>query len=146
MGIVGRVIQIIDYKKISTRKFCLEIGVANGFLDKVKDVGSEKVLRILKTYPEISAEWLIAGEGEMLKSSQSNSEYKDSVLLREMLQEKDIEIKTLNREIGELQRELHNKKYSVAMDKLPTAEHLPSLSTPLIAAEPIAKYGNMPND
>ena len=71
--IVDRIRQVIEYKKISTRKFCIEIGVANGFFDKVKDVGSEKVLKILKTYPEINCEWLLTGEGEMLKGEKPHS-------------------------------------------------------------------------
>lgn len=68
--IVERIRQIIDYKKISTRQFCIEVGVANGFLDKVKDVGSEKLLKILNTYPELSPEWLLTGKGSMLKEEE----------------------------------------------------------------------------
>lgn len=70
--IVERIRQIIDYKKISTRQFCIEVGVANGFLDKVKDVGSEKLLKILNTYPELSPEWLLTGKGNMLKPEHEN--------------------------------------------------------------------------
>lgn len=66
--IVDRIRQIIDYKHICVRKFCIEIGVSNGFLDKVKDVGVEKVVKILNTYPEINPEWLVTGKGEMLRS------------------------------------------------------------------------------
>lgn len=68
MNIIERIKKVIEYKQISTRKFCIEVGVANGFFDKVKDVGSEKLLKILNTYPEISAEWLLAGKGNMIKS------------------------------------------------------------------------------
>lgn len=70
--IVERIRQVIDYKKISTRQFCIEVGVANGFLDKVKDVGSEKLLKILNTYPELSPEWLLTGKGDMLKPEHEN--------------------------------------------------------------------------
>jgi len=75
--IVDRIKQIIEYKKISTRKFCMEVGVANGFFDKVKDVGSEKVLKILNRYPEINSEWLLTGKGEMLKPDQPNRNVDD---------------------------------------------------------------------
>jgi hypothetical protein len=67
--IIDRIKEIIKYKQISTRKFCLEVGVANGFFDKVKDVGSEKVLKILNAYPDISADWLITGTGPMLRKT-----------------------------------------------------------------------------
>lgn len=91
MGITDRIKQIIEYKDISTRKFCIEIGVANGFLDKVKDVGSEKVLKILKTYPDINPNWLITGEGNMLK---------ESGLVRDILPEYG-----LNSEMNKLKKE-----------------------------------------
>ena len=65
--IVDRIRQIIEYKEISARQFCLKIGVANGFLDKVKDVGSEKVAKILYAFPDISPDWLISGRGSMLR-------------------------------------------------------------------------------
>ena len=68
--VVERIKQIIDYKKISTRQFCIEVCVANGFLDKVKEVGSEKLLKILNTYPELSPEWLLTGKGKMLKEEE----------------------------------------------------------------------------
>lgn len=87
MSIIDRIKQIIDYKQISTRRFCIEIGVANGFMDKVKDVGSDKVLKILNTYTDISPEWLITGNGKMLRKEEktvsedklSNSELLDRI-------------------------------------------------------------------
>ena len=66
--VIDRIKQIIDYKKISTRKFCIEVGIANGFFDKVKDIGTEKVLKILDTYPDISPEWLLTGKPPMLRN------------------------------------------------------------------------------
>lgn len=79
--IISRIKEIIDYKGISVRRFCMEIGVANGFLDKVKDVGSEKLLKILNTYPEISPEWLLTGQGPMLKESVSIKENRNLIPL-----------------------------------------------------------------
>ena len=64
-----RIREIIAYKHISDRKFCQEVGIANGYLDKVKDVGGEKMLKILNRYPDISPEWLLTGQGEMLKDT-----------------------------------------------------------------------------
>ncbi|WP_315543945.1 S24 family peptidase [Capnocytophaga leadbetteri] len=78
--IVERIRQIIDYKKISTRQFCIEVGVANGFLDKVKDVGSEKLLKILNTYPELSPEWLLTGKGDMLKPEHENQSQEVTII------------------------------------------------------------------
>lgn len=65
--IVDRILNYIEYKKISKRHFYLETGLSNGFLDKVKDIGASKVEVILSTYKELSPVWLITGEGSMLK-------------------------------------------------------------------------------
>ena len=68
MNIIDRIKLIIEYKGISVRKFCIEVGIANGFFDKVKDIGSDKLMKILNTYPDINPIWLLSGEGQMLKS------------------------------------------------------------------------------
>lgn len=69
--VVGRILQVIDYKGISKSRFYRETGLSNGFLDKVKDVGVSKIEYILKTYPEINSDWLLTGNGDMLKSKSS---------------------------------------------------------------------------
>ncbi len=68
--IVDRILQIIEYKGISKSAFYRETGLSNGFLDKVKDVGSSKIEHILKIYPEISPNWLLTGNGNMLISEE----------------------------------------------------------------------------
>lgn len=72
-NIIDRIKQVIDYKGISERKFCKEIGVANGFLGKVNDVGAAKLNKILYTYSDINPVWLLTGEGEMLKGTYSQA-------------------------------------------------------------------------
>lgn len=76
--IVTRILQIIKYKGINKRKFYIETGLSNGFLDKVKDIGVSKIDHILNAYPEISVIWLITGRGKMLLNSVSDAE-KDKV-------------------------------------------------------------------
>jgi hypothetical protein len=70
MSIVDRIELIINNLDISTRNFEANIGVAYGTVQKPitnnKTVGSDVLSKILITYPELSAEWLMRGEGEML--------------------------------------------------------------------------------
>lgn len=66
--IVERILQIIDYKGITKSKFYKETGLSNGFLDKVKDIGTSKLDYILRTYPEVNINWLVTGRGHMLIS------------------------------------------------------------------------------
>lgn len=70
--VIDRIKKIIEYKEISTRQFCLKVGIANGFLDKVKDVGSEKLVKILYAFPDISPEWLLTGKGAMLRGQSAH--------------------------------------------------------------------------
>lgn len=68
-----RIRQVIDYKGISINKFSIQIGVSNSYFNKIlrdnNSVGSDKIEKILREYPEISPEWLILGSGEMLKNN-----------------------------------------------------------------------------
>lgn len=63
--ITDRIKQIIDYKNINKSQFYKQTGLSNGFLDKVKDIGSSKIEQILISYPEISPNWLLTGRGDM---------------------------------------------------------------------------------
>ena len=72
--IIDRVIQIIEYKGINKSQFYRETGLSNGFLDKVKDIGSSKIEDILNSYPEINPAWLLTGKGEMLLADMGNNE------------------------------------------------------------------------
>ncbi|WP_409417319.1 helix-turn-helix transcriptional regulator [Flavobacterium sp. PS2] len=64
--IIDRILQLIKYKGINKRKFYIETGLSNGFLDKVRDIGVSKIEHILNVYPDISAEWLLMGRGNMI--------------------------------------------------------------------------------
>ncbi|WP_208542498.1 hypothetical protein [Flavobacterium psychrophilum] len=68
MGTTERVNQYIDYKGISKYKFCKDLGFSNKFLDNSSNMGTDKACKILHHYPEINSEWLLTGNGTMLKS------------------------------------------------------------------------------
>lgn len=65
----------IEYKGISINKFSASVDASNSYFNKIlKDnnsVGSDRIEKILRTYPEINAEWLLTGNGSMLKSEQN---------------------------------------------------------------------------
>jgi hypothetical protein len=69
MGSRERILQFVEYKKISKNKFYKETGLSNGFLDKNNHPGADKLERIIYTYPDISPEWLLTGRGNMLRST-----------------------------------------------------------------------------
>jgi hypothetical protein len=66
MNAKERILQFIDFKGISKREFYLNTGLSNGFLDKVFNIGSDKLEIILSKYSEINPAWLLTGKGIML--------------------------------------------------------------------------------
>jgi hypothetical protein len=61
-----RIIQFVEFKKISKNQFYKETGLSNGFLDKNNHPGADKLEQIIYTYPEINPTWLLTGKGNML--------------------------------------------------------------------------------
>lgn len=68
MGATERVKEYLDFKGISKYKFCQDLGFSNKFLDNSSNMGTDKAGKILHYYPEINSEWLLTGNGNMLKS------------------------------------------------------------------------------
>lgn len=67
-----RILQFINYKNVSIRKFSekIDINPSNFGKSNLKsDLSSQVLSKILIIFPEISAEWLLTGKGDMLKNS-----------------------------------------------------------------------------
>ena len=70
-NIKERVLYFTDYKGFAKEKFFEELGVTYGnFKGKAKEkaLSSDILAKIVSKYPELNPEWLLTGEGEMLKS------------------------------------------------------------------------------
>ncbi|MEI8087835.1 MAG: hypothetical protein WCG93_16610 [Paludibacter sp.] len=72
MDIRGRILQYLEYKKISKYQFYKEIGVSNGFLDKNGAIGSDKCEKISYQYPDLNLVWLITAMGDMISNPTVN--------------------------------------------------------------------------
>lgn len=59
---------------ISKRDFYAKIGVSRGTLESKTGITEDVITKFFATYPEVSIEWLMTGEGEMLKNSPSCKE------------------------------------------------------------------------
>ena len=54
---------------MSQKAFCEKIGASNTFINSMRrSVGHEKLFRIKQEFPDLSIDWLLYGEGEMLNS------------------------------------------------------------------------------
>lgn len=70
MTLKERLDLIINTLGLSGRAFEKSCGLSNGSYSSIGDgVGADKLNKILFTYPEISADWLISGRGEMFNKS-----------------------------------------------------------------------------
>jgi hypothetical protein len=67
--ITKRIIEILKNKGITKYKFCKDLGLSNGFLDKPREIATNTYANILEYFPDINPEWLLTGKGEMLNSS-----------------------------------------------------------------------------
>ena len=62
-----RILQFIEYKRLSKNKFYKETGLSNRILDKQGGISSDSLEKIYCVYPEINLDWLLTGKGEMFK-------------------------------------------------------------------------------
>jgi hypothetical protein len=81
-SIVERIHSMLDYYDLSKSTFYSKVGLSNGFLDKVTNIGSDKIEKILIGFPKISAEWLVMGKGAMFKNDSRNDPDTSGSLIR----------------------------------------------------------------
>ncbi|AOC93706.1 hypothetical protein BB050_00552 [Flavobacterium anhuiense] len=72
MGSTDRMREYLDYKGITKYKFCNDLGFSNKFLDNSSNMGTDKACKILHYYPEINSEWLLTGNGPMIKEDNTS--------------------------------------------------------------------------
>jgi len=144
MCIIERIYQLIDYKKDSVYKISNEIGVSNGYFSKTKakkgSVGGDIIEKIVNYYTDVNVEWLITGEGPMLKQeqkSQTNTpddKYlklleEHNKTLKEQLKDKEEKEALYKEKIQELQQRMQTN--TVYQSGAPTSSYsLPSPPVP----------------
>ncbi len=122
---IERIKYYIEYKRISLRKFSENTGISHSLINKINAIGSDKLEKILSIYSELSAEWLLRGEGPMLKeSSEINQETKQieeiektSALLLKRVEELAIENDKFKAKIAEIELKKEPQslsKYNIA--------------------------------
>lgn len=67
-----RIREIISFYKLSDRQFCIKVGINPSVLGSMFQKGTEPSAKVIKltlfAFTDISAEWLLRGEGNMLLS------------------------------------------------------------------------------
>jgi phage repressor protein C with HTH and peptisase S24 domain len=66
-----RLIKFLSYLGIGQAKFAKNVGLSKGYVNNVKDnITIESIKKILSVYPELNENWLLTGDGKMLKTQQ----------------------------------------------------------------------------
>lgn len=82
MEVVQRIKDLVNDKAKSKREFAALIGIEqvtfNNYMIGKRSLSYDTVEAILRTFPDISAEWLMRGEGSMLKSEYNEDKPKIS--------------------------------------------------------------------
>lgn len=74
MNAKERLIRYLKSSKIGQTKFEEKVGISRGYINNNKGtIGTAILLKIKKACPELNTDWLISGEGEMLKESDGNA-------------------------------------------------------------------------
>lgn len=68
MATKDRLKEFLSYKKIGRNKFETKLGIANGYMSsKGVTITSEVIEKASAEFPDLNLEWLITGNGNMLK-------------------------------------------------------------------------------
>lgn len=69
MEVKDRVYEFVKFKGITMRKFEEICGLSSGYVSSMRhNFGKDKLTNVLTQFPELSREWLLFGDGEMLKN------------------------------------------------------------------------------
>lgn len=106
MGATERILKFIDAIGISKRQFYSKAGLSNGALDKVENIGTDKVEKIYYAFPQMNLEWLITGRGKMFtnytdpaKEAIKSADNENNFLA-------ELEIKRVNLRLTKLEKEV----------------------------------------
>lgn len=104
--VTERISEILDLKGITKYRFCKDLGLSNGFLDKPREITTDKYANILEYLPDVSPEWLLTGKGPMFKNKDSLVTSEDQV----QYNWQSNEVQYLKKQVTEQKKELDNKQ------------------------------------
>lgn len=72
MDVKERIKEYLEYKGISDYRFEKDMSLSKGYINKAKNPTSDVLVKMCGIYTDLSAEWLLTGEGEMLINGNTN--------------------------------------------------------------------------
>jgi hypothetical protein len=68
MGSKQRILQYLDFKKIGKRDFSRDTELSHTILNSGKNLGSDKLEKIISVYSDLNLFWVVTGLGSMILS------------------------------------------------------------------------------
>ena len=110
-----RLFNYIDSIELSKKKFCEITGISYGNItgkSVESAIGSDQIVAILVKFPNLNPDWLLLGEGEMIRKKETESSVSEK-MYNELRKEKDelirenerlkISIEQLKKELARMQ-------------------------------------------
>ena len=111
-----RLIKFLKFKDVLQIDFCKNLNVSHNYVSGIiKSIPSERLAQIMALYPDLNIDWLITGQGEMLRDVQRDEVASPALSgdVLSYLREKDEEIRELRARIDELTSALHEKEIEI---------------------------------
>ncbi|MDR1938746.1 MAG: hypothetical protein LBQ73_09675 [Tannerellaceae bacterium] len=114
-----RLIEFLAYLDMGQTKFEEKVGLSRGFVNKIgESIKLKTIKKITDVYPELNANWLKTGEGEMLKSGGSTPSSDQDVVsvpinVWDMMQQLIKTNASQQRTIEELSKKIHGSTAEV---------------------------------
>ena len=112
-----RLMKYMYKKDIKSNYFCSKIGVSAAFISSMrKSIQPDKLYSIAVNFPVLNIEWLLTGQGNMLRKSYENVNKEDMELsdvvkkFQNQIELKDQEISILKKRIEELEGKPSSKR------------------------------------
>lgn len=103
---ISRLDEYMRYAGLNDNRITKEVGLQIGVINKARKrdsgLSADNIEKILYTYKDINARWLITGEGEMLQNQSENNQ--DNISFADLINEYRLDIKELNQQIKELEK------------------------------------------
>lgn len=87
MDIKEKIREYLEYKGVSDYRFEKELSLSKGYINKAKNPTSDVLIKMCGIYTDISAEWLLRGEGDMLKENFQEVQCDEFSIIRERVRE-----------------------------------------------------------
>ena len=119
MDILSRLKEVVAFSGLSVRAFSIKCGISQKTLDNqikgLRSLSLDTTVSVLHAFPEISSEWLLRGEGQMLINKGCDSAEAERLnklvdtigTLQDTIKAKSDQIATLTERIKQLETQLN---------------------------------------